>query len=73
MNLVSITSAIALTAAQQQKIEQKLRIKLKGTELSFNYRVNPDLLGGLSVNIGDKLYDASLRAKLRQLADQLQS
>ena len=61
-----VTSAYALTAAQ----EQELKVALKGVtgkDVAINVAVDPSLLGGLIVKVGSRQIDTSLRTKLSTL------
>ncbi len=61
-----VTTAIALSAAQQKGLQAALRQAL-GKDPEITTRVDPAILGGLKVRVGSRLYDASLRSKLDQL------
>ena len=41
--------------------------KLVGGKVAIQTRIDRDLLGGLVVKVGSKLFDASLKTKLRKL------
>jgi F-type H+-transporting ATPase subunit delta len=61
-----ITSAVALEAVQQAKIEADLKQRY-GTDLLVQYKVDPTLIGGLIIRVGDQVLDNSLRARLGAL------
>ncbi|MEI9964439.1 MAG: F0F1 ATP synthase subunit delta [Caulobacteraceae bacterium] len=61
-----VTTAIALTPAQQEGLKAALRQAL-GKDPEIETRVDPSILGGLKVRVGSRLYDASLRTKLDSL------
>jgi F-type H+-transporting ATPase subunit delta len=61
-----VTTAVALSAAQQKGLQAALRQAL-GKDPEVTTRVDPAILGGLKVRVGSRLYDASLRSKLDQL------
>ncbi|MEM7601865.1 MAG: F0F1 ATP synthase subunit delta [Verrucomicrobiota bacterium] len=65
-----IESAVALDAAVQQKVAADLT-KDYGEGLTFEYRVNPELLGGMRVRVGNDVWDGSVKARLEQLVDAL--
>ena len=67
---VEVRSAVPLTDEQQEKLRQQLRASL-GREPVLETRVDPALLGGLTVQIGDTLYDGSIRTRLEQIRNQL--
>jgi len=68
---VNITSAIVLSDSQKNKLETALQKKYSKDELSFSYQVKEELIAGLNVSIAGKLYDASLKARLNQLANKI--
>lgn len=65
-----VTSAKALSDSEQQKLADKFGALL-GTTIRVTNTVNKDLLGGVTVRIGDTLYDGSLRTKLDRLEKSL--
>jgi F-type H+-transporting ATPase subunit delta len=67
---VSVRSAIALDDAQRQALVDRLRAMLAATPV-VSYQVDPALIGGLVVQIGDDVYDASVRSRLGQLRNRL--
>ncbi len=68
--LAEITTAIPLSEEEQEKLKEKLR-KEFGSNLAFRFEVNPDILGGLVVRVGDKLIDDSIAGRLRTLQQSL--
>ena len=63
---VEVVSAKPLSEANQEKIRQRLRDSLR-FEPILETRVDPRLLGGLVLRVGDTVYDSSLRTRLKQL------
>ncbi|TLS50520.1 F0F1 ATP synthase subunit delta [Paenibacillus antri] len=61
-----VTSAFALSAEQQQEIARKFGA-LTGKEVAVETVVDPSILGGIRVRIGDTLYDGSLSTKLAEI------
>ena len=61
-----VTTAVALTKEQEAGVKAALRQAL-GKDPEISTRVDPDILGGLKVRVGSRLYDASLRTKLDSL------
>lgn len=68
---INVTSAIALSDQQKSKLEQALQKKYTKEELVFDYQVKTELIAGLSVSVAGKLHDASLKARLNQLASKI--
>jgi F-type H+-transporting ATPase subunit delta len=60
-----VTTAVALTEAVQAALQQKLS-KVTGKNMVLQTKVNPSIVGGVVIRIGDKLIDGSI---VRQLAD----
>lgn len=62
-----VTSAVPLTEQQLQQLTDALRGVLGGSKVSIDAQVNPDILGGLVVKVGSRLFDSSIRSKLQRL------
>ncbi|HEY2875840.1 MAG TPA: F0F1 ATP synthase subunit delta [Reyranella sp.] len=62
-----VTSAVALSEQQLQQLTDALRGVLGGAKVSIDAHVNPDILGGLVVKVGSRLFDSSIRSKLQRL------
>jgi F-type H+-transporting ATPase subunit delta len=63
----TVTSAVPLTPQQMQQLTDALRSVLGGTKVSIDAHVNPDILGGIVVKAGSRLFDSSIRSKLQRL------
>ncbi|EGV36843.1 F0F1 ATP synthase subunit delta [Neisseria weaveri] len=61
-----ITSAYALTDTQLAELTADLQ-KRFGTELVVSTQTDPELIGGVKVEIGDQVLDLSLQGKLNAL------
>ncbi len=61
----TVTSAVPLTAEEQTSIRAKLDARTPG--LRYVWEVEPELLGGIRVCTGDRVTDASLRARIARL------
>jgi F-type H+-transporting ATPase subunit delta len=64
---VTVTSAVELSAAQQQHYTQAMRKRLD-REVRLHCAIDPTLLGGAVVRADDLVIDGSVRAGLAQLA-----
>jgi F-type H+-transporting ATPase subunit delta len=62
-----VTSAVPLTPQQLQQLSDALRSVLGGAKVSIDAHVEPDILGGLVVKVGSRLFDSSIRSKLQRL------
>jgi F-type H+-transporting ATPase subunit delta len=58
-----VVSAVALDEAQRAKISTELRERY-GEGLELRFSVDPSLIGGLIIRIGDQVLDNSLRTRL---------
>jgi F-type H+-transporting ATPase subunit delta len=67
-----VTSAKPLNDDEKNKLASRFG-SLTGKTVRVENIVDPALLGGLTVRIGDTLYDGSLRGKLDRLSKQLQT
>jgi F-type H+-transporting ATPase subunit delta len=65
-----ISSAVELTAAQKKEFASTLE-RLTGKRVEAKYSLQPALLGGAVVRIGDTIYDGSVRNGLNELRTRL--
>jgi F-type H+-transporting ATPase subunit delta len=65
-----IASAFPLSAAQVDEVVSSLESRY-ARKVKATVEVDSDLIGGVSIRIGDEVIDASVRGKLAQLADAL--
>ena len=63
---VNVTTAKKLSADEYQSISVILTEKL-GREIFLNKKVAPSILGGIIVQVGDKVFDASALRKLKKM------
>jgi len=62
-----IESAFEMKATQVKQLMKSLEKKFPGVKLNPIVVVNPDLIGGVSVRVGDQILDGSVRARLAQM------
>jgi F-type H+-transporting ATPase subunit delta len=65
-----VTSALPLTPDEDAAVRARVA-QLTGTTVDVRTAVDPALIGGLTVRIGDRLIDASVRGRLERLREQL--
>jgi F-type H+-transporting ATPase subunit delta len=63
---VEITSAIALDEATTESLGRSISERA-GRKVTLAARVDPDILGGIIVRVGNSILDASIRNRLEQL------
>ena len=66
----TVTSALPLSDDETKRIEKGLKDQLGG-EAEVEFKVNPAILGGLVVRVGDKIVDGSVSGKLTSLEQSL--
>jgi len=66
-----ITSALPLTDEEQAVVKQDVLRRI-GDTASISFRVDPSILGGLIVKIGDRVVDGSVAGQLTNLQRNLQ-
>jgi ATP synthase F1 delta subunit len=64
-----VWSAVPLTDAETRALEDRLRGRRP--DLDVSYHVDPALLGGLIVRVGDRYVDGSLATRLGKLRQEL--
>ena len=65
-----VTSALPLTEAEQDTVRKQLAKPL-GAGAPLSFRVNPAILGGLVIRVGDKVIDGSVAGQLEGLRQSL--
>lgn len=68
LNLTIITP-FPLDASQLQKINDKYKKEYNASDVNSEVSINPSLIGGIQVKIGDRLYDDTLAGRLKSLKD----
>lgn len=64
-----VTSALPLSAEEQETVKRDVLAKAGAKEVTF--RVDPSILGGLVIRVGDKVLDNSVAGKLEGLRQSL--
>ncbi len=64
---VIVESASDLDQASRDRIISGLAVKY-GVDLTFEFRTNPELLGGLKIRVGNDVFDGSVKGRLDRLA-----
>lgn len=70
--LARVTSAVPLLDTEREAIEQSLRRRF-GEEAEVSYQVDPSIVGGLTIRIGDMYIDGSIATRLGAMREQLAS
>ena len=64
------TTAVALDASETEALASKVA-QMTGRTVDLRVEVDEALIGGLTVRVGDTLYDASVRGRLERLRERL--
>jgi F-type H+-transporting ATPase subunit delta len=70
IELAEVRTALPLEDAQRSAVTDRLH-ELTGSTIEINEVVDESLIGGITVRIGDRLYDASVRNRLERLRARL--
>ncbi len=65
-----VTSAVPLSDSEQDTIKQDVLAKV-GDQATVTFRVDPSILGGLILRVGDKVLDSSVAGQLEELRQSL--
>lgn len=60
-----VTSALPLTDAEKANVQKALKVS------TVNYKVNPNILGGLVVRVGDRVIDNSVASQMTAMRESL--
>ena len=68
--MATVTSAVPLTSDETAAIRSRVEA-MAGSAVVLQTRVDPALIGGVTIQVRDQLLDASVRGRLERLRDQL--
>jgi F-type H+-transporting ATPase subunit delta len=66
--LAEVTSAQALTTRQEEEIADQVKQMTGASAVELNITTDADLIGGVVIKVGSKVFDASLRGQLRRIS-----
>lgn len=67
---VYVSSAVMLLPEQKKKVEEVVSSMFE-EKVFINYKVNPDILGGLKISSEEIVFDASVLSQLKQMSGYL--
>jgi F-type H+-transporting ATPase subunit delta len=70
VQVAQITTAIALADNDKEQFRQKLRTQY-GDNLEFVFRIDPTIIGGAVVQVGDRVIDGSVATRLEAMSNAL--
>ena len=65
-----MTSALPLTAEEKEAVKRDVLSQV-GDQATVTFRVDPTILGGLIVRVGDKVLDGSVSGQLESMRQSL--
>lgn len=66
LQVARVTTAVPLTKELEEKIQSKI-VALTGNSATIKNIVNPEIIGGFILQVGDKQYDASISNRFNSL------
>jgi F-type H+-transporting ATPase subunit delta len=69
---VVVSSAVSLTAGQLEKIKKAVAKKY-GKDASVATVVDPNLIGGVTITLGSRQFDGSVKGKIARIKQSLEA
>ncbi|NJN19916.1 MAG: F0F1 ATP synthase subunit delta [Leptolyngbya sp. RL_3_1] len=69
--LAEVTATVELTEEQQSSLRRQVIAMTNAQQVDLSITVDPELLGGVIIQVGSQVIDASLKGQLRRLGVQL--
>ncbi len=70
VQVARVTTAVTLAEDEMEQFRQKIRAKY-GENLEFDFTVDPAIIGGAVVQVGDKVIDGSIANRLTAMSNVL--
>jgi F-type H+-transporting ATPase subunit delta len=70
MQVARVTTALPLSDQEKDEFRRKLAAQY-GQSLDFDFSVDPAILGGAIVQVGDKVIDGSVATRLESMSSAL--
>jgi len=71
IEIAKVISSVQLSAQQQKNLAEKLKVITGAKQIKLALKVDPQLIGGFTVEIGSKFIDTSIRCQLKQISNLL--
>ena len=65
---VLVESSTPIDDRTRERVERGLRQKY-GNDLTFEFGINPELIGGMRIRVGNDVWDGSVKARLARLSN----
>lgn len=70
MVTAEVTTAQNLSAEQQAALQTRLQA-VTGKKVNLNFKIDPEIIGGVVTRIGSTVYDGSVKNQLEQLREKM--
>ncbi len=67
IGIAYVASAVSLSDAQKAQVKERLLATTGYVEFEIAYTVDPSLIGGMVIRIGDRVVDSSIKTQLYEL------
>lgn len=67
IGVAHVTSAVELSEGQKARLAEKLLNTTTYVEFEMDYQVDPSLIGGMVIRIGDRVVDSSVKTQIYDL------
>lgn len=71
IGIAHVASAVELSGQQKDSVKERLLATTCYVEFEMNYSVDPSLIGGMVIRIGDRVVDSSIKTQLYELKKSL--
>jgi F-type H+-transporting ATPase subunit delta len=65
--LAEVTTAVPLNDAQTATVIDKVKAMTGAQDVELDVRIDPEIIGGVIVQAGSKVFDASVRSQLKRI------
>nr|YP_010336625.1 ATP synthase CF1 delta subunit [Rhodospora sordida]UNJ15031.1 ATP synthase CF1 delta subunit [Rhodospora sordida] len=71
ITLAKVIASVALSNGQQELLIEKIKLMTESSKVELLTQVDPNLIGGLTIQIGSQVIDTSLQGQIKQMASHL--
>lgn len=68
---IKVTTAAEISSEQLDVLADKFKKQYKSAAVKVDHKIDPSIIGGVVVKVGDKLIDGSVKGKLEKISDSL--
>lgn len=72
ITIANVISCTPFTEQQYNLLVKKIEEIAKTKKVQLNVEINPDLIGGFTIQLGSQIIDSSLKGQLKEMASQLE-